>query len=276
MRETNQTHSPSPEELEAILALLDDSTPEVGDYVADRLAATSGDLEEWIASRTTPLPRSTADRLAVLLRPARRTVLEADWQVPASGADSLADDWEAVEALLRLLSDFLHDGVTLRQPMSDALDLLAEEAVEARVGSAAALRVWLFDGTRMKVRQEPLRAEFLDIAAMAAGEEGAAITACLLFLLLARRMDFDAEGILSGGSACCRIHYSGEPWMILPAENGIAVRAHDFMRQTDQAFVPAPPGDLLVAYLRQLCRVLVHEERAEDARLVKRLIQSLV
>jgi hypothetical protein len=78
-----------------------------------------------------------------MLRPARREILVRDWIAPSGGAMALHEDWESFEALLRTISDFLHDGITLRQPLSDALDLLMEEAIDDGVTDADELRTFL-------------------------------------------------------------------------------------------------------------------------------------
>ena len=122
---------PAPEELDALLRLLDDETPEVRTRVAERLALCGGDISEWLATQSRALSTHEKLVLTALLGATRRQTLEREWLVPTGGAAALGEDWDSFEAILRVLSDFIHDGITLRQPLSDALDLLPEEAGES-------------------------------------------------------------------------------------------------------------------------------------------------
>jgi hypothetical protein len=123
---------PEPEELDALLRLLDDETPSVREQVAQRLALCGGDISEWLATQPRILSREEKSLLTEMLSPGRREALAREWIAPTGGAAALSEDWDSVESLLRVLSDFLHDGIALRQPLADALDLLAEEAAKAR------------------------------------------------------------------------------------------------------------------------------------------------
>jgi hypothetical protein len=144
---------PAPEELGALIRLLDDDTPAVREQVAQRLALCGGDISEWLATQPRILSREEKFLLTEMLSPARREILAREWLAPTGGAAALSEDWDSVESLLRVLSDFLHDGIALRQPLADALDLLAEEAEEDGVASEDELRAFLFEGTRLRGNQ---------------------------------------------------------------------------------------------------------------------------
>jgi hypothetical protein len=133
-------------EAEALLSLLDDEDPQVRRRVAGRLGAFGADWSERLAARSEPLSARRRLLLSGMLADARRRVLAEEWLAPSGGAISLADDWEGVEALARLVSDFLHDGVSLRQALPDVLDGLAEDATEAGVETIDALAAYLFGG----------------------------------------------------------------------------------------------------------------------------------
>lgn len=283
---TLQTRFPEPEcppaaaELDAIIKLLDDSTPEVRNYVSRRLALTDGDLSDWLADRDLPAGISVA--LSEMLRPARQRILENEWQVPAGGIGSFRDDWDAFEAALRLVSDFLHDGVTLRQPMSDVLDLLAEEAAEAGAESADELRSFLFVQGRIKAGANAGSPEELDIAAVVASGQGSDLTTGIVLLLTAVRLGLEIEPVLVGEHFCCRFHERGEPWLVLPRDRGMALPQQEFLREqgldraTQEAFSgTATTGSVLMLMLRRLARNLAKADRADDARLIKRIIFAL-
>ena len=117
----------SPERLAVLLRLLDDDSPPVRASVENALSAFGGDVSELLGESEVHLGEAELELLSLLLLPSRRERLRREWVVPAGGAAAVQDDWELFEALLRSLSDYLHDGVTMRQPLGDALDLLAED-----------------------------------------------------------------------------------------------------------------------------------------------------
>ncbi|MCB1134358.1 MAG: hypothetical protein KDN05_24800, partial [Verrucomicrobiae bacterium] len=195
-----------------MIRLLDDETPEVRREVASRIAGCGGDLSEWLAGR--PIALSGRERVLLerMLRPARRAVLEAEWCAPTGGAAALGDDWDACEALMRMISDFLHDGITVRQPLSDALDLLAEEAADAGVRGPLELRRFLFaDGRLDGNRDEPDDPRNSDIAWALAEGKSNALGLCVIFLLVGARLGIEVQAINFPGRFLSRIHEDGYP-----------------------------------------------------------------
>lgn len=277
--ENHPANPPTIEEWGAIFSLLDDETPEVARFVSERLRATDGDASEALASYGRALSAASKDRLAELLAPARRNRLEREWQVPTGGSEGLTDDWDAFEALTRAISDFQHDGVTLRQPMSDAMDLLAEEAAADGIDTARGLASWFFAGGRMVcVGGWDEMPGALDPAGVLDGERRAPVTACIVFCLVALRLDIEVHPALWGPSVLGRFYEDGGEWFIVFDEGGV-IEAADSLFQAEDEFDPIPtdltPGDLLVLYLKKLARNHAAEGCEDDLRLVRRLIRSL-
>ena len=274
---------PAPDELAALLRLLDDETPEVRARVAERLALCGGDLSEFLSTHPRGLSDSERDVLAELLRPAKRAALERDWLAPSGGAAALREDWEAFEALLRVISDFLHDGVAIRQPLSDALDLLAEEAEEAGIGSANDLRAFLFEEGRLAGNQaeydDPRNS---DLAWVIAEGRSNPLGLVVIFLLVARRLELLVEAVNFPGHFLCRIYEDGFPIIIDCFDRGrmhlqstlledpeIGRAEREILRQS------ADPGTVLLRLLNNLVKALEGEERMDDARLARKLRASL-
>ena len=274
---------PAPEELDALLRLLDDETPAVRKRVAERLALCGGDISEWLATRPRSLSKREQTLLAEMLSPPRREMLAREWIAPTGGAAALREDWESFEALLRALSDFLHDGITLRQPLSDALDLLAEEAGDDGVTTANELRAFLFNGTRLTGNQaeyhDPRNS---DLAWCIAEGRSNPLGLCLIFMLAGRRLDFEIEGINFPGHFMCRIFEEGFPLVIdcynqgqlhlqdtLLENPGLGSARRNLLRQS------ADPGTMLLRLLNNLCQSLEQAGRADDARLIKDLQATL-
>lgn len=277
---------PDSRELMALMTLLDDETPEVRDRVAQRVAdVTTGDLSEWLSSRDMPLPAGDAALLSDLLSPARRTMLRREWVVPSGGGAALAEDWERFEALLRALSDFLHDGISLRQPLSDAIDLLAEEAARENCELEEELVDFLFGGGRFTGNRKTYHAPCnADLAWVAAEGRSNPIGLSLVLLLVARRLDLDVEGVNFPGHFLCRIHRDGEPWIVDCFDEGKLHRQADLLagnseltRQQKRLLeATADPGSILHRLLNNLIVALHRDGRTEDCSLVRELRETLI
>lgn len=274
---------PAAEELDALLRLLDDDTPEVRARVAERIVMFGGDLSEWLAARPQVLTKSEKSLLSQILMPPRRAALEREWLVPTGGAAALGEDWETFEALLRALSDFLHDGITIRQPLSDALDLLAEEAEECEVTTSRELRAFLFSEDRLVGNQtghdDPRNS---DLAWSMAEGCSNPIGLSIIFILVARRMDLVVEGVNFPGHFLCRIYEEGYPIIIDCFDHG---RMHlqstllenpDLDRAERQILRQSvDPGTILIRVLNNLIAALEGASRKEDAVLIKKLRATL-
>ncbi len=275
---------PATEELDALLRLLDDETPAVRERVAERLGQSGGDLSEWLSARSKPLTRKEEGLLEQMLLPPRRVALAREWVVPTGGSAALQEDWDSFEALLRTLSDFLHDGITLRQPLSDALDLLAEEAAEAGVFTENELRAFLFEGGRLAGNREnyydPRNS---DLAWSISEGRSNPLGLCLIFILVARRMDLEIEGVNFPGHFLSRIFEDGHPLIVdcfdhgrIHLQSALIENSTELTRQQRSMLrETADPGTILVRLLNNLISSLEHAGRKEDARLVETLSKSL-
>jgi regulator of sirC expression with transglutaminase-like and TPR domain len=274
---------PAPDELSALLRLLDDDTPTVRERVAQRFALCSGDLSEWLATQSRSLSKQEKSLLSEMLAVPRREALSRDWIAPSGGAAALQEDWESFEALLRILSDFIHDGISLRQPLSDALDLLAEEAAAEGVSTANELRSFLFDGTRLKGNQadyyDPRNS---DLAWSIAEGWSNPIGLCLIFMLVGRRLNLEIEGVNFPGHFMCRIFEDGYPVVIDCFDSGqlhlesTLLESPDLTRpQRNLIRESVDPGRILLRLLNNLHVAFEKAGRGEDAQLVKDLLATL-
>jgi Transglutaminase-like superfamily len=274
---------PAPEELDALLRLLDDETPAVRERVSERLALYGGDISESLASLARGLTDEERELLIEMLAPPRREQLTRDWIVPSGGAGALREDWDTLEALLRTLSDFLHDGITLRQPLSDALDLLAEEAAEEGITTANELRAFLFETKRLVGNQEGyLDPRNSDLAWCLAEGRSNPLGLCLIFILTGSRMDLEIEGVNFPGHFMCRIFEDGFPLIVDCFGDGqLHVQATlledpELNRlQRDHLRRSADPGTILVRLLNNLRQSLEKADRTEDSLLVEDLLVTL-
>lgn len=276
----------SPERLAVLLRLLDDDSPPVRTSVEAALAEFGGDVSELLGEMDVKLGESEQELLSLLLLPARRERLRREWVVPAGGAAAVHDDWEQFEALLRTLSDYLHDGVTMRQPLGDALDLLTEElqTVSDDEGPAGINRV-LFESGRFSANiQEEDSPDNYDLAHVLAGNPSNALGLGLIFLLVARRLDIDVDGLLLPRSLLCRYHEDGHVVLSEPLVKGRKVLVEDLahrMRKYPRdiraiAARPATPGELLVRLVEELATTWMSRGEVEDELLMDDLLATLV
>lgn len=274
---------PDPRELDSLLRLLDDETPSVREQVAERLALFGGDISEWLSTHPRTLSRNERRLLEELLMPARRVILERDWQMPSGGAAALRDDWDYLESSLRMISDFLHDGIQLRQPLSDALDLLAEEAQEMGVDSALRLRAFLFQEGRLAGNeQDEMDPRNNDLAWAISSGLSNPPGACAIYALVARRLEFEVELVDFPHHMLCRIFEDGYPLIVDCHANG-ALHVQDSLlespdlKRSDRRILreSAGPGVLLARILEELAEDLEYVGRLEDSRLIGRLIATL-
>lgn len=275
----------SPERLRTILKLLDDETPAVRAGIRTALSAYGGDVSEQLSTLNTTPPSDDLLVLIELLRPERRARLRREWIVPAGGASAVMDDWEHLEALLRLISDYLHDGVSLRQPLADALDLLADELTPiADEEGAAGINRALFQSGRLqpnfKNEDHPLN---LDLAHVLQGHPSSPLGLGLIFLLLAQHLDLDVEGINMPGGFLCRYQEEGRLIHCDPFRRGVEIddetfahRIRRYPREIRQMLArPISPGELLVRTVEELATAWSVRGENEDALLMEELLETL-
>jgi regulator of sirC expression with transglutaminase-like and TPR domain len=265
------------------MRLLDDETPEVRKRVTERLTLCSGDLSEWLATRQRSLSSRENTVLKEILKQPRREILVREWVAPTGGAAALQEDWESFEALLRTLSDFLHDGVSLRQPLSDALDLLAEEASESGVTTANELREFLFHEGRLVGNQkdyyDPRNS---DLAWCISENRSNPLGLCLIFMFVGRRLDLEIEGVNFPGHFMCRIFEEGCPLMIDCFDQGRLHLQETLLENPELTQIQrnilrqaVDPGAILLRLLNNLHQSFQKATCHEDAQLVMQLKATL-
>ncbi|RYD39715.1 MAG: hypothetical protein EOP85_15485, partial [Verrucomicrobiaceae bacterium] len=218
------------------------------------------------------------------LSPPRREQLTQEWIMPSGGAKALQEDWETFEALLRTLSDFLHDGISLRQPLSDALDLLTEEVSEEGITTARDLGIYLFQGERLKGNRENYTdPRNSDLAWSISEGRSNPLGLCLIFLLVGRRLDFEIEGVNFPGHFMCRIFEDGYPVIVDCFDRGQLHLQATLLENPELDRVhrhhlrlSADPGTILQRLLNNLHQALVKAGRGEDAALVSDLQATLL
>lgn len=275
---------PDTKELAALLRLLDDETPEVRSVVTGRLSEVGGDISEILPEMASDLNGAEKRILIDLLLPARRRILREEWITPGFGSAALGGDWELFESQLRLLSDFLHDGISLRMPLSDALDLLAEEAQENGATGPNELCAYLFQQGRMKGnRKDYYDPRNSDLAWCIAEGISNPIGLGVIYMLAGQRLGFEIEGIPFPGHFLCRIQEDGYPLIVDCFDSG-RVHAQKVLTDTGNGLTKdqrraledsAALGTVLLRIMNNLVDSFDRLGRNEDADLIRQMRDSM-
>jgi hypothetical protein len=269
----------------SLLRLLDDDTPAVRAMVAEKMRDFGGDVSEMLLECPHPLSTEEREILSDLLKPARRENLLLDWEVPQRGWRVMHDDWEHLECCLRQISDFLHDGVSVRPPLPDQLDMLADEASPAaEVAGVDGLRLFLFESRRFQGNQTSYNdPRNTDLAWCIENGTSNPIGLSLIFILVAQRLGLEVEGVNYPGHFLCRVHHGGQPLLVDCFDHGQIHSIHQIMARNDVSDEHvamliqsvATPGEILLRCLRNLESAFNKQGSDDDASLIHMLVESL-
>ncbi len=270
-------------ELPYLLKLLDDDTPAVQAVLVEKFKSVEGDLSNELAAMGVDLSEKEQMQLSVLLRTSRRDRLIREWQAPQNGWRGLEDDWEIFEDILRQISDYLHDGVTLRPSLCDALDLLAEEA-DSNITDLTpdSLRRYLFVSGRYAGNQiDYYSSNNSDLAWVIESGLGNPISLAVVFMLVAQRLDLDVSTCNYPGHFLARISVDGEVSLVDCYNRGRLIPVSEIMTVSQLTsaskstlLIEASPGEILRRMLNNLLNSFQREERNDDYALVKQLIEK--
>lgn len=267
-----------------LLRLLDDEQPDVRREVSAQLASFGGDLSDQVAGLGIDLSTKDLEVLSSLLQPARRDALREAWFAPTRALLEPDGDWDLFESFLRMISDFLHDGVSLRPSMSDLLDDLADESAELELDDPIPLASWLFDGNRLTANKRdyynPLNS---DLANVLENGTGTPLSLSLILTLVAQRRKIPVYGCNYPGHFLCWTDTSSGPLVIDPYNKARTLAVKQIIANNpgisstsrDALNAPARQVDMLRRVLSNLAHAYTKNESTEDLMLVKELSESL-
>ena len=272
-------------ELPHLVRLLDDDNPIVRKTLSERFAKCQGDVSSELDRLGIRLPEEDRTRLSNLLAPGRRRQIRNQWVVPQQGLDEGGADWESFEQLLRLLSELLHDGTSLRSSLPDAIDRIADEAVLNNAqGDEQSLCEFLFGSGRFCGDKEgfysPSNADLLWIIT---NRKGNPIGLAVLAMLVGHRLDLDIGGCNFPAHFLAWITIEGNPHLVDCFGGGRIISVDD-VRDNSAVLTPdsrrAIQGpctmrDILVRILRNLHLAFTQHDRVDDMGLTGDLLSSL-
>ncbi len=273
------------DQLPHMLKLLDDDEPAIQEALREEFSDTTGDLSNELAALAIDLKPADQHRLSQLLLPGRRETLIQEWRIPQGGADALDEDWESFEDMLRLISDYLHDGVTLRPSLPDMLDIIAEDATASRHHkSENMLRVWMFESGRFVGNKDnyytPTNSDLCWCAETSLGNP---ISLALLYMLVARRLGMDVTGCNYPGHFLARIQLDSRPMLVdcfhkgrlIPVEELLVENKNISIYAKQAILTQAPLGHILLRILRNLEHSFSKLNKPDDAKIFQLIFESM-
>ncbi len=272
-------------ELPHLVRLLDDQHPVVRQSLRDRLEGYGGDVSRELSELGISLDEDARVRLSRMLAPGRRAQVRREWAVPAAGFEVADGDWEKFEFLMRLLSELLHDGTTVRPALPDCLDRLSDEAVlQGAHHDEAELCRFLFGSGRFRANDRGFyRAENADLLWVLQHRQGNPIGLTVVAMLVAQRLGLRILGCNFPAHFLGWITVDGNDHLIDCYHRGRLI-AMDELRENSSVLTPDAQNAIsqpcsLRAILRRILANLhlafARSNHPEDAEVAGELLASL-
>lgn len=269
-------------QLPHLLKLLDDDSAEIQSALETQFREFKGDISDDIASLGIDLAPDDRLKLSRYLLPARRETLRNDWVVPLN----LDDDWDCFEHLMRVLCDFMHDGITLRASLHDSLDILADD-IDSKISAPSPnkLRKYLFAKNLFTgARTNYYAIQNSDICYALETGKGNPITLAVIFLLIADRLNVEVTASNYPGHFLTRIMHKGEAHLVDCFNMGRLINVKELLEENKNIsaeakyaiHTPAPPSVILHRVLRNMEHSFSTSNQTENALLMQRLQATLV
>jgi len=266
----------------SLLKLLDDQNKDVQQGVQRALLEFEGDASHDLAALGINLKSDESKILSESLHAGRQKLLKEEWVVPASNLSYPDGDYESFEALLRLISDFLHDGITLRPSLSDELDIIAKDA-HPEVGTARELADWLFKSGRFTGNHSvPFDPRNSDLTWSLDEGKSNPLGLSLIYILVAQRLGLTVYGVNYPGHFLCLIDSLDGPTLIDAFHKGRPIMVKQLLNEHPELSAEAKkavqqPCSLAAMLLRILTNMNLAFNKAgrfDDATLVQNLMKT--
>ena len=268
-----------------LIKLLDDDDPIVQAAVRAELWKTDGDVSHELQELGLQLSMTEVRDLSKAIAPARRARLERDWVIPDSALNTPDGDWDTFEAILQMISDFLHDGVHPRSLLSDLIDDLAKE-IEDQYPSPEVRDVIkeLFESGRFEGnRTDYYNAFNSDLVWSINNGKSNPIGLVIIFMLVSNRLGLDVYGCNLPGHFLAQTVIDSQPILIDAFTKGRQISVEELLSNPKKLSEiarnaiksPASLGMVLQRVLTNLKVSLEKIAHQEDVALVDKLIQSL-
>jgi len=272
-------------QLPHLIKLLDDHDPIVQAAVQAELWKSDGDVSAELRELGLELSSSEEKNLSRAIAPARRARLERDWFVPENALKSAEGDWDTFEAILQLISDFMHDGVHSRKLLSDTLDDIAADIQDkyAEPGISEIIEEIFKSNKLVGNRTDYYSPYNSDLVWVLANGKGNPISLATILMLIARRLNVEVYGCNLPGHFLAQAMINGMPILIDSFTNGRQIEVNDLLSNPKKFSEVAraaikTPCSLGIIIQRTLTNLKVSFDKngnEQDALLVQKLIDSL-
>lgn len=266
----------------SLLKLLDDESEETQLALKQEFDKLTGDISEEYSTLNFSLTSKDFSKLTNYLHPARRRNLENQWHVPSN----LDDDWESFEYSLRLLSEFIHDGITLRASLPDQLDILAEYFLkESIVPSEENLRVYLFSNGKLSGNSSNYYdINNSDLSYTLKYGNGNPITLCIIYQLIANRTGLEVSCCNYPGHFLARMFLGKNAILVDCFNKGRLINVNELLNKENPisneakyaVYTPASPRVILHRVLRNMEHSFTIKKQLKDILLMQKLQSTLI
>lgn len=272
-----------PATISSLLTLLDDENEQVRARVQEALMKYEGNAADELIASGLRLKKTQAKLLSENLHPGRREILRREWAVPKARLHAVDSDWDSLEDILRLISDFLHDGITMRQSLSDELDQLAEQA-DKFADTPMTLAHYLFATQKLSGNSlTPFNILNSDLAWCIQEGESNPLGLSLIYMLVGHRLQLPVFGCNYPGHFLSLIDHENEATLIDTFHNGRPTQVRKLLKEHPEISTTARESlkqpctliEMLRRLLANLHFAFSKVNRAEDARLINELMLTL-
>lgn len=274
-----------PSDLLHVIKLLDDPDASVQEAVRGYFQGYGGDISEQIAGDAISLSHKERRLLSQYLIPGRQRNLANQWLIPSAFHKEGCQDWDTFEFLLSLLSDYLHDGLTLRPSLADSLDQLADEVHLAEAStSIEKLGRFLFSSERfMGNTARYFAKENSDLVWVIHHTLGNPISLVTIFMLIANRFGLEVEGCNYPGHFLAWVPSADRPFLMDAYNRGRILHPDQIIKNnpnlSENARISiAAPCSLKSIILRMLNNIetsFIKEDQMSEPPFILRLKKSL-
>ncbi len=271
---------PDPDQLPALISLLDDDTPAVVQAVTQALLAFGLPLRNILAERNFSLTGAHKARLAHILEPLNRQWLKANW----SSWFYIKNDLDKIEKALGLLAEF-QEGLPLAISVKELLDQLAKDFAATNIKKDAyGVAYYLFEVLGLKgAKTDYYNPSNSNLAYVLKRKQGIPISLVCVYMLTARRLGLEVVGCSFPGHFLARIDLNGRKVFVdcfnggkIMSENDLKELAKSNQESWQEVIHEVPSAETIMSrVLANLIQAYEQEGSADNSHLMFELLNQL-
>lgn len=268
-------------QLPYLIQLLDDESKETQLALKEEFAHYNGDVSQEISEMGIHVSKQDSKYLQRFLHPSKQKNIMKKWVVPKN----LDDDWDSFEYLLNLIFDYIHDGFSLRPSLEEGLASLEAEMLEKyKRPTVNKLRKFLFTKRYFfGAKSNYYAIENSDIRSTFVTHKGNPVTLCILFILMAHRLDLAVTACNYPGHFLACINIRGERFLVdcfneghlIPVETLLKLEPKISIHAERSLQTNSTPREIIIRILNNIEYNFKLNNKKDDVRLIQKLLRSL-